>query len=149
MRRIVITGIGSITPFGSNTDATWKNILESKSAIKQISRFDATSLPCRIAGEIKFGENQGEFNPNDFLSTKDQKKMDMFILYGMAAAISAVEDSGWKPSDQESLDRTGVIIGSGIGGLPGIEESSIQLFQDDKKRISPFFIPSSLSLIHI
>jgi len=144
MRRIVITGIGSITPFGSNTDATWKNILESKSAIKQISRFDATSLPCRIAGEIKFGENQGEFNPNDFLSTKDQKKMDMFILYGMAAAISAVEDSGWKPSDQESLDRTGVIIGSGIGGLPGIEESSIQLFQDDKKRISPFFIPSSL-----
>lgn len=144
MRRVVITGIGLVTPFGTDINVNWKCLTESKSAIKKITRFDPSSLPCQIAGEIDFGEGINSFNPNNFLSTKDQKKMDYFILFGMAAAISAVEDSGWKPQDQESLDRTGVIIGSGIGGLPGIEEHSILLAQDPTKRISPFFIPASL-----
>ena len=144
MRRVVITGIGAITPFGSGAENCWKNLIESRSAVKKITRFDASSLPCQIAGEVIFGEGEGAFNPNDFIPTKEQKKMDYFILFGMAAAVQAVEDSGWKPESEYERDRTGVIIGSGIGGLPGIEENSIQLFQDDKKRISPFFIPASL-----
>lgn len=144
MRRVVITGIGLATPLGDKVDLCWNNLINGKSGIKAIDRFDASSLPSRVAGQINFGDGIGEFNPDNYLSSKDQKKMDLFILYGMAAGISAIEDSGWKPQDQDSLDRTGIIIGSGIGGLPGIETNSIALHENANKKISPFFIPASL-----
>lgn len=144
MRRVVITGIGLVSPFGGGVEYAWKQILQGKSGIKKITRFDASSIPSQIAGEIIYGTEEGQFDIDKYIPFKEQKKMDAFILYGMAAGIMAVEDSGWMPQDQDSLDRTGVIIGSGIGGLPGIEATSIVLHEDKNKRISPFFIPASL-----
>ncbi len=144
MRRVVVTGLGLVTSLGDNTNDVWNKIISGKSGIKKITRFDASTLPCHIAGEITYGTEEGQFNPEKYLSFKDQKKMDQFIIYGMAAAIAAVEDSGWMPTAQEDLDMTGVIIGSGIGGLPAIEANAIALHADPNKKISPFFIPSTL-----
>lgn len=144
MRRVVVTGIGLITPLASNAKTTWQKLIEGKSAISNITRFDASFIPCKVAGEIKFGTAEGEFNPEDYITSKEQRKMDKFILYGMSAAIQAIEDSGLVFDTQEIKDRTGVIIGSGIGGLPGIEATAIQLNSEPNKRISPFFIPASL-----
>lgn len=143
-RRVVVTGIGLVTPLGLGIENNWNKIINSKSGLSKIERFDTSHLPCKIAGEIKHGEGEGFFNPLDYLSGKDLKKMDYFIVYGMIAAIAAVEDSGWMPTNQEDLDMTGVMIGSGIGGLPGIEETSIILNNQPEKKTSPFFIPSSL-----
>ena len=144
MRRVVITGVGLVTPLGVGVDQNWQKLIASKSGISNIERFDTTYLPCKVAGEIKHGEGEGLFNPLNYLNVKDMKKMDYFITYGMIAAIAAVEDAGWTPTDQDELDMTGVMIGSGIGGLPGIEETSIMLSQTPDKRVSPFFIPASL-----
>jgi 3-oxoacyl-[acyl-carrier-protein] synthase II len=144
MRRVVITGVGLVTPFGVGIEENWSKLIASKSAISRIERFDTTYLPCKVAGEIKHGEGVGQFNPANYLPVKELKKMDHFITYGMIAAIAAVEDSGWMPTEQDDLDMTGVLIGSGIGGLPGIEETSIMLSQTPDKRVSPFFIPASL-----
>jgi 3-oxoacyl-[acyl-carrier-protein] synthase II len=142
MRRVVVTGLGLVTSLGVGIETNWRNIITGKSGISRIERFDTSYLPCKVAGEIKHGE--GKFNPLDYISSKELKKMDYFIIYGMIAAIAAVEDSGWMPSAQEDLDMTGVMIGSGIGGLPGIEETSIMLGNNPDKKVSPFFIPSSL-----
>jgi len=142
MRRVVVTGMGLVTPLGVGIEENWSKLIAGKSGISTIERFDTSYLPCKIAGEIKQGE--GLFNPENYLSGKDIRKMDYFIIYGMIAAIAAVEDSGWKPTEQEDLDMTGVLIGSGIGGLPGIEETSIMLSKTPDKRVSPFFIPASL-----
>jgi 3-oxoacyl-[acyl-carrier-protein] synthase II len=144
MRRVVVTGLGLITPLGCGVNTTWNNLVESKSGISTIDRFDVSDLPCKIAGSVKFGLSPNEFNPDDFINSKDQKKMDKFILYGMAAGIQAIEDSGWKPESLQDRDRTGIIIGSGIGGLPGIEENALILHEKGIRRISPFFIPSCL-----
>ncbi len=144
MRRVVVTGMGIVTSLGVGIEENWQKLISGKSGISNISRFDTTYLPCKVAGEIKHGEGEGQFDPLKYLSVKDLKKMDYFITYGMIAAIAAVEDSGWLPTSQEDLDMTGVLIGSGIGGLPGIEETSIALSQAPDKRISPFFIPASL-----
>jgi len=144
VRRVVVTGIGLITPLGVNVKENWENIIKGKSGISKTERLDTTHLACKISGEIKHGEAPGQFNPSDYLPTKELKKMDHFIVYGMIAAIAAVEDSGWMPTNQEDLDMTGVLIGSGIGGLPGIEETSVQIATNPEKRISPFFIPASL-----
>ncbi len=144
MRRVVVTGMGLVTPLGVGIDENWNKLIASKSAISTIERFDTTYLPCKIAGEIKHGEGEGKFNPANYLPVKELKKMDLFIMYGMIAGIAAIEDSGWMPTAQEDLDMTGVMIGSGIGGLPGIEETSIMLSQTPEKRVSPFFIPASL-----
>jgi len=144
MRRVVITGVGLVTPLGVGVEANWSKLIASKSAISCIERFDTTYLPCKVAGEIKHGELEGQFNPLNYLPVKELKKMDYFITYGMIAAIAAIEDAGWMPTDQDELDMTGVLIGSGIGGLPGIEETSIMLSKTPDKRVSPFFIPASL-----
>jgi 3-oxoacyl-[acyl-carrier-protein] synthase II len=144
MRRVVITGIGLVTPLGDGVDTNWRSLLDCKSGISKISRFDASDLTCQVGGEIPGADEQGGFKPTDYVPFKDQKKMDKFILYGMSAAIQAVEDSGWKPEAQEDLDATGVLIGSGIGGLPGIEAMSIMIHEKGPKRVSPFFIPASL-----
>jgi 3-oxoacyl-[acyl-carrier-protein] synthase II len=144
MRRVVVTGIGIITSLGTGVQKNWDNLIAGKSGISSVGRFDTSYVPCKIAGEIKHGTGEGQFNQLDYLSVKDLKKMDYFITYGMIAGIMAVEDAGWMPTDQDELDMTGVMIGSGIGGLPTIEENSIAQHNDPTKRTSPFFIPSSL-----
>jgi len=145
MRRVVVTGLGLVTPLGSGVDHTWARLLKGDSGLNAIESFDVSDLPCKIAGQVPRGDGAaGTFNPDDWLVPKEQRKIDTFILYGLAAAIQAVEDSGWKPTDVESQERTGVMIGSGIGGLPAIADASIQLKERGARRISPFFIPSAL-----
>ncbi len=137
--------MGLLTPLGYGVDVTWKRLIDSQSGIDTVRTFDVADLPCRIAGEIPTGDGTGgTFSVNDCIAPKEQRKMDHFIIYGLAAAIQAVEDSGWKPEGEEDQNRTGVMIGSGIGGLPAIAEAAICLQERGVRRISPFFIPSAL-----
>jgi 3-oxoacyl-[acyl-carrier-protein] synthase II len=142
-RRVVVTGIGLVTPLGLNVKSTWDNLLKGKSGIRKISRFDASELTCQIAGEIDRSPETG-FNPEEFIEPRELKKMDSFMHYAIAAGIEAIEDSGWMPEDEYSKEQTGVMIGSGIGGLNSIEENVKILYEQSAKRISPFFIPSCL-----
>ncbi len=145
MRRVVVTGLGLVTPLACGVEATWKRLIAGESGLGAIQSFDVSDLPAKIAGQVPLGEtSEGRFNADDWVPHKDQKKMDPFIIFGLAAATQAVEDSGWKPTDEESQDRTGVMIGSGIGGLQAIYEGSITLKERGPRRISPFFIPSAL-----
>jgi 3-oxoacyl-[acyl-carrier-protein] synthase II len=145
MRRVVVTGLGLVTPLGVGVEHVWKRLLNSESGIGAIQSFDVSDLPAKIAGQVPRGETKsGNFNADDWVQPKDQRKMDEFIVFAMGAATQAVEDSGWKPTDEESLERTGVMIGSGIGGLPQIAETSLTLHEKGPRRISPFFIPSCL-----
>lgn len=137
-RRVVITGIGAVTPLGLNIKDSWNGVLNSKSGITHISRFETEHMQCKIAGELK------DFDPEFYIEPRDVKKMDAFIHYGIAAAIQAVEDSGWKPEDEGSRERTGVMLGSGIGGLGAIEYTSKDYHTSDRKKTSPFYIPSAL-----
>lgn len=137
-RRVVITGMGAISPAGLNVASNWANIVAGKSGIGSITRFDASSISCQVAGEI-----DPSFDPTLFVEPRDIKKMDTFIKYGMAASTEAVEDSGWKPETDNDFERTGVILGSGIGGLRAIEETSVA-YHGGSSRVSPFFIASSL-----
>ncbi|MEO8559272.1 MAG: beta-ketoacyl-ACP synthase II [Rhodospirillales bacterium] len=145
MRRVVITGMGMVTPLGSGVDTTWKRLIAGESGLSGIQSFDVSDLPCKVAGQVPMGEGaEGRFNADDFMAPKDQRKVDRFIVYAMAAAVQAVEDSGWKPEAEEDRERTGVLIGSGIGGLETIYEGSITLHEKGPRRISPFFIPAAL-----
>ncbi|MFM9841588.1 MAG: beta-ketoacyl-ACP synthase II [Dongiaceae bacterium] len=145
MRRVVVTGIGVVSPLASGAEITWDRLLKGESGIRGIQAFDVQDLPCKIAGMVPRGEAAGGgFNADSFVPPKDQRKMDSFIVFAMGAASQAIEDSGWKPEDEESRQRTGVIIGSGIGGLEAIYDTSITLHEKGPRRISPFFIPSAL-----
>jgi 3-oxoacyl-[acyl-carrier-protein] synthase II len=152
MRRVVVTGIGLITPLGQGAEVTWANILAGKSGIGKITTFDATDYGCQVAGEIPRVDGRGggsagapgAFDPDQTMSPKDQRRVDDFILYAMAAADEAVKDAGWTPEGEEDRERTGVMIGSGIGGLATIEKTSVELFEKGPRRVSPFFIPSAL-----
>ena len=145
MRRVVVTGLGMVTPLACGVEETWSRILDGQSGAGPISRFDASHLGTTYACEIPRGDgSDGTFNPDDWMEPKDQRKVDDFIIYGMAAAVQAVTDSGWAPTDTESLERTGVMIGSGIGGLQSIAETAILLKERGPRRVSPFFIPGSL-----
>jgi len=145
MRRVVVTGMGIVSPLGVGVEHVWNRLLKAESGIQGVQSVDVTDLPCKVAGEVPRGDTaSGRFNADDYVSPKDQKKMDTFIIMAMAAAQHAVEDSGWKPTDEEGQTRTGVLIGSGIGGLQGIYEASITLKEKGPRRISPFFIPSCL-----
>jgi 3-oxoacyl-[acyl-carrier-protein] synthase II len=145
MRRVVVTGLGLLTPLGYGVDVTWARLIGGESGIGTIQACDVSDLACRIAGEIPLGDGgNGDFNADDCIPPKEQRKMDLFIVYALAAAIQAVEDSGWMPQGEEDQNRTGVMIGSGIGGLPAIAEASITLKERGARRISPFFIPSAL-----
>jgi 3-oxoacyl-[acyl-carrier-protein] synthase II len=135
-RRVVITGLGVISPLGLDASSTWTNIVQGKSGIKSITKFDTSSLTCRVAGEVN------AFNPENYIDPRDVRKMDLFIQYGMAASKEAILDSGWKPETEEDFERTGVMLGSGIGGLKAIEEASVTLHSG--ARISPYFIASCL-----
>jgi 3-oxoacyl-[acyl-carrier-protein] synthase II len=145
MRRVVITGLGMVTPLACGVEQTWSRILAGKSGAGTISRFDASHLKTNYACEIPFGDgSDGTFNPDDWMAPKDRRKVGDFILYGLAAAEQAVKDAGWMPEDEEDRLRTGVMIGSGIGGLNLIAETAVTLKERGPRRISPFFIPGSL-----
>ena len=143
MRRVVVTGLGLVTPLGCGVNPSWNHLIAARSGLSAITRIDVSDIPARVAGQVP-REGEYAFDPDDYIEPKEQKKMDDFIHFGMGAASQAVEDSGWKPTDEESLERTGVLIGSGIGGLQLIESSVLTLKEKGPKRISPFFIPACL-----
>lgn len=145
MRRVVVTGLGLVSPLGCGVKATWGRLLEGESGLGAIQSFDVSDLPCKVAGQVPLGETgDGNFNADDYMAAKDRRKVDPFIVYGMAATQQAIEDAGWTPEDEESLERTGVMIGSGIGGLETIYEGSITIKEKGPRRLSPFFIPAAL-----
>ncbi|MGA3305946.1 MAG: beta-ketoacyl-ACP synthase II [Stellaceae bacterium] len=145
MRRVVVTGFGMVTPLGVGSESVWKRLLDGQSGIRSIQNFDVSDLPAKIAGQVPRGETaSGAFNADDWVPPKEQRKMDEFIVYALAAAEQAVRDADWKPTDAEEKERTGVMIGSGIGGLPGITEGALTLHEKGPRRLSPFFIPSNL-----
>jgi len=145
MRRVVVTGMGMVTPLGDGVDTNWRRLMAGESGIRSIQAFDTSDLATKIAGEVPQGDKaNGHFNVDDYLAPKEQRKLDKFIIFGLAAAQQAVEDSGWMPQDEEGLNRTGVMIGSGIGGLQTIYETSLILKDRGPRRVSPFFIPSAL-----
>ena len=143
MRRVVVTGIGLLSPFGAGAEHSWKQVLAGKSAISRISRFDTDDLACKIAGEIP-KEGEGAFNPDNYMEPKEQRKTADFIIYGIAAADMALADAGWKPQTEEERCATGVMIGSGIGGIEGIADAALVLAERGPRRISPFFIPGNI-----
>ncbi len=135
-----------VTPLACGVEETWKRLLAGQSGAGPITRFDASHLGTTYACEIPRGDgSDGTFNPDDWMAPKEQRKVDDFILYGVAAAVQAVEDAGWTPDDEEELLRTGVMIGSGIGGLQSIAETAITLKERGPRRVSPFFIPGALT----
>jgi 3-oxoacyl-[acyl-carrier-protein] synthase II len=145
MRRVVVTGIGLVTPLGVGGETVWRRLVDGQSGIRGIQSFDVSDLPAKIAGQVPRGEtSSGSFNADDWVPPKDQRRMDEFIVFALAAAEQAVTDAGWKPNGAEDRERTGVMVGSGIGGLPGITEGAITLHERGPRRISPFFIPSNL-----
>ncbi|MEY4871863.1 MAG: beta-ketoacyl-[acyl-carrier-protein] synthase, partial [Pseudomonadota bacterium] len=145
MRRVVITGLGMVTPLACGVEETWSRLLAGQSGAGPITRFDASQVVTQYACEIPMGDgSDGTFNPDDWMEPKDRRKVDDFILYGMAAAVQAVRDAGWEPEDEESRLRTGVMIGSGIGGLTSIAETAVLIKEKGPKRVSPFFIPGAL-----
>ncbi|MSO88477.1 MAG: beta-ketoacyl-[acyl-carrier-protein] synthase II [Rhodospirillaceae bacterium] len=144
MKRVVVTGIGLVTPLACGATETWRRLIAGESGIRVIQSFDVSDLPAKIAGQVPRGVAPNLFNPDDWVPPKDQRKIDDFILFAITAAVQAIEDSGWKPQAEEDRERTGVMIGSGIGGLSSIFEASITLHEKGPRRISPFFIPSSL-----
>ena len=145
MRRVVVTGMGMVTPLACGVEETWARLLDGQSGAGPITRFDASDVVTKYACEIPFGDgSNGSFNPDDWMEPKDRRKVDDFILYGMAAAAQAVEDSGWVPRTDEERERTGVMIGSGIGGLTTIAEAAVLIKEKGPKRVSPFFIPGAL-----
>ena len=145
MRRVVITGIGMVSPLGGNVEDTWNNILACRSGIGPITRFDASDMACRIAGEVKKGDGtNGTFNPDDWMDPKEQRRNDEFIVFAVAAADQAIRDAGLELKTEEEKERAGVLVGSGIGGLASIEKTSLLLHEKGPRRVSPFFIPGSL-----
>ena len=144
MRRVVVTGLGMVTPLGSGVDHNWSQILASKSGVSRIENFDVSDISCQIAGQVPGPDADGGLNLDDYIDPREQRKQDRFIQLGLVAAIQAVEDSGWKPEDRESQNRTGVMVGSGIGGLESIVRTDQLMNEKGPRRISPFFIPSAL-----
>jgi 3-oxoacyl-[acyl-carrier-protein] synthase II len=145
MRRVVVTGMGIACPLGLGVEHVWKRLLNGESGLGAIQSFDTKDLPAKIAGEIPRGTREtGGLDVAEWVPVKDQKKMDRFIQLAMVAATEAVEDSGWKPESDDDRNATGVMIGSGIGGLPMIFEASQQIIEGKARRLSPFFIPSAL-----
>jgi 3-oxoacyl-[acyl-carrier-protein] synthase II len=143
-RRVVVTGLGLVTPLGTGVDHVWSRLIAGRSGVRRIDTFEVDDLPAKVAGLVPVGEEPGKFDVDAILPRKDARKNDPFIIYGIAAAKEAVEDAGWQPEDEADRQRTGVLIGSGIGGLGTIAESAVELEKRGPRRISPFFIPACL-----
>jgi 3-oxoacyl-[acyl-carrier-protein] synthase II len=144
LRRVVVTGLGLVTPIGTGVELTWKRLLEGTSGASPIDKFDISDLPAKIAAQVVRGDGEGEFNYDDWVTPKDRRKMADFIIFGLAAAQQAIEDANWKPETEEQRYRSGVLIGSGIGGLNEIVEGADTLRERGPRRLSPFFIPMAL-----
>ena len=144
MRRVVVTGMGMVTPLGSGVDHNWSQIITGKSGISRIEGFDVSDISCQIAGQVPGVDVVGGLNLDNWIDPREQRKQDRFIQLGLVAACQAIEDSDWKPQDRESQNRTGVMIGSGIGGLESIVKTDQLMREKGPRRISPFFIPSAL-----
>lgn len=145
MRRVVVTGLGLVTPLADGVEASWRRILDGQSGAGPITGFDTTGLVTTYACEVPLGDGSDDtFHAETYMAAKEQRKVDTFILFGVAAAQQAVEDAGWKPEDRESLERTGVLIGSGIGGLNSIANTAVMMEEKGPRRVSPFFVPGAL-----
>ncbi|ANT61290.1 beta-ketoacyl-[acyl-carrier-protein] synthase II [Salipiger sp. CCB-MM3] len=145
MRRVVVTGLGLVTPLADGVEKSWERILDGQSGAGPIQGFDTEGLTTTYACEVPLGDgSDGTFNADAYMEPKEQRKVDTFILFGMAAAQQAVEDSGWTPTEKEDLERTGVLIGSGIGGLNSIANTAVMMEQKGPRRVSPFFVPGAL-----
>ncbi len=144
MRRVVVTGLGLLTPLGVGVDFVWNQLIDGKSGISRIEGFNTDDLSVKIAAQIPRGDDKGHYNPDNFLDPKEQRKVDDFITYAICASDQAIQDSGWIADTYEKEIRSGVLIGSGIGGLQGIEDAAITLRDKGPRRISPFFIPGRL-----
>src|SRR5664280_1812553 len=145
MRRVVVTGMGMLTPLGCGVETTWQRLLKGESGAKQIDRFDVSDYSCRIACSIPRGDgSDGTYNPDQWMEPKDQRKVDEFIVFAMCASRQALDDAGWRPNSYEDQTRTGVLIGSGIGGIEGIADNALILREKGPRRVSPFFIPGRI-----
>jgi 3-oxoacyl-[acyl-carrier-protein] synthase II len=145
MRRVVITGVGMVSPLASGAEPSWQRLKDGECGIDKIDSFDVSDMPVKIGAEVPLGdEADGRFDFERWVDSKDRRKNDNFIIFGIAAASQAVADSGWQPQGEEDCARTGVMIGSGIGGLPGIYDASVALYTKGPRRVTPFFIPSTL-----
>jgi 3-oxoacyl-[acyl-carrier-protein] synthase II len=145
MRRVVVTGLGMLTPLGCGVEATWKRLLAGDSGASKIEHFDVSDIPCKIAMQIPRGDgSNGSFNPDQWMEPKEQRKVDDFIIYAMCAARQALDDAAWHPQSYEDQTRSGVMIGSGIGGIGGIADATLLLKERGARRMSPFFIPGRL-----
>src|ERR1700722_14542536 len=145
MRRVVVTGLGLVTPLACGVEDSWSRLLAGQSGARPITKFKVDDLPARIACSVPLGDgSDGTFNADQWVDQKEQRRVDDFIIFGLAAAQQAVTDSGFVPGDEEERCRTGVLIGSGIGGLPGIEAAAILVHEKGPRRLSPFFIPGRL-----
>jgi 3-oxoacyl-[acyl-carrier-protein] synthase II len=145
MRRVVVTGMGMVTPLACGVEATWARLIAGDSGARRVDRFEVSDLSCKIAGMIPYGDGgNGSYNPDQWMEPKEQRKVDKFIVYAMCAARQALEHAGWKPATPEQQAATGVMIGSGIGGIEGIAETAIVLHERGPRRVSPFFIPGRI-----
>ncbi len=145
MRRVVITGMGMLTPLACGVEATWQRLLKGESGAKQIDTFDVSDISCKIACVIPRGDGtNGTYNPDQWMEPKEQRKVDDFIVFAMCAARQALDDAGWHPKSYEDQTMTGVLIGSGIGGIEGIADMAVTLHEKGPRRVSPFFIPGRI-----
>ncbi|HMB11788.1 beta-ketoacyl-ACP synthase II [Saliniramus sp.] len=145
MRRVVVTGLGMVSPLACGVEETWQRLLQGRSGAARIQNFETSDLPCKIACQIPRGDGSGgTFNPDQWMDPKDQRRVDEFIVYAMAAARQALDDAGWHPTSYDDQAESGVLIGSGIGGIEGIAEASLTLRDRGPRKISPFFIPGRL-----
>ncbi len=145
MRRVVVTGLGLVTPLADGVEESWRRILDCQSGAGPITQFDPSRVITQYACEVPRGDgSEGTFNADTYMEPKDQRKVDTFILFGLAAAQQAIKDANWMPEDRESLERTGVLIGSGIGGLNSIANTAVMMAEKGPKRVSPFFVPGAL-----
>jgi 3-oxoacyl-[acyl-carrier-protein] synthase II len=144
LRRVVVTGLGMVTPLACGVEATWRRLVAGESGASRVGNFDVSDLPCQIAAQVPRGSAPDAFNPDDWMEPKEQRRVDDFIIYGMSAATQALRDAGWAPTTYVEEIETGVLFGSGIGGLGGIYDASVSLHEKGPRRISPFFIPGRL-----
>jgi len=145
MRRVVVTGLGMVTPLGCGVDHTWQRLIAGQSGVTRVERFEVSDLPARIAGQIPRGDGSaGTYNPDQWMEPKEQRKVDEFIVYAMCAAKQALDDAGWKPQSYDDQIVTGVLLGAGIGGAGGIADTGVVLKERGPRRVSPFFVPGRI-----